>query len=129
MGTKQRRTLGVSLALAAAIVLSAAAMGAGNAFETSVTAQGFAFDKTNIVVPAGATVTIHFTNNDRGVPHNVAIYETSAAKVEIFKGQTISGTASVDYTFTAPTRPVNYFFRCDVHPSMMKGTFAGVPAV
>ena len=98
-------------------------------FTVDLTAQGFAFDKAVVTVPAGAAVTLHFVNNDSGVSHNVAIYESAAAKTIIFQGARISGKKSIDYAFTAPTTPGTYFFRCDVHPAMMTGQFVVVPAV
>ncbi len=98
-------------------------------FTVDLTAQGFAFDKAVVTVPAGAATTLHFVNNDAGVPHNVAIYESAAAKTTIFQGTRITGKKAIDYTFTAPTTPGTYFFRCDVHPVMMTGQFVVVPAV
>lgn len=88
----------------------------------NLTAQGFSFDQNTITVPAGTTVTIHFTNKDNA-PHNFAIYETAAVQKPIFVGQIITGpSATIDYKFTAPITPGTYFFRCDVHPSM-NGSF------
>jgi plastocyanin len=87
-----------------------------------LTAQNISFDSTRIQVPAGASVTIKFTNRDNGIPHNFAVYESPAAKKSIFKGKNITGPDTITYTFTAPDKPGNYFFRCDVHPSRMTGT-------
>ena len=85
-------------------------------------AQSFSFSPSTITVPAGSNVTIHFANKD-SAPHNFAAYETSAVQKSIFVGKIITGpTATIDYTFTAPTAPGNYFFRCDVHPNM-NGSF------
>jgi plastocyanin len=81
-----------------------------------------AFDTNKITVPAGAKVTLVFTNNDK-VPHNVAFYETSAAAKSIYVGEVFTGPKTVTYTFTAPSTPGTYFFRCDVHPSVMTGDF------
>jgi plastocyanin len=74
-------------------------------------------------VPAGAHVTIQFDNQDAGVPHNFALYTDSHATTRIFAGDFITGPGKVIYTFTAPSLPGNYFFRCDVHPETMTGTF------
>lgn len=95
--------------------------------EQSVTitliAQNFSFDKNTISAPASANVTIHFINKD-SVQHNFAAYETSAVQKSIFVGQIITGpTATIDYKFIAPSTPGTYFFRCDIHPSMMNGSF------
>ena len=84
-------------------------------------AQRMAFDQKNITVPAGASVTMNFTNKD-SIPHNFALYTDSSASTPIFVGQIIS-SSSIVYKFTAPTTPGNYFFRCDVHPTTMTGTF------
>lgn len=95
---------------------------------TSVTinliAENIAFNLSAISVPAGATVTINFDNRDSGIPHNFAVYnDSSAAPPAIFQGQIITGPATITYTFKAPSRPGTYFFRCDVHPTIMTGSF------
>jgi len=84
-------------------------------------AQGMSFDKSTITVPAGASVIINFNNKD-SIPHNFALYTNSSAATAIFVGQVIS-SSSVTYKFTAPATPGSYFFRCDVHPTTMTGTF------
>ena len=86
-------------------------------------AQGLAFNQGTITVPAGASVTMNFDNKDTYIVHNFALYTDSSASTSIFIGQTITGPATVTYKFTAPTTPGNYFFRCDVHPTTMTGTF------
>lgn len=87
-----------------------------------LSADNTAFDKNTITVPAGAKVTITFSNMDI-VPHNFALYETSAATSSIFVGGIINGSETVEYMFTAPDTPGTYFFRCDVHPTIMTGDF------
>jgi plastocyanin len=64
-----------------------------------------------------------FINKDASIPHNFAIYADSTATKKIFSGDIITGPATVTYTFMAPPAPGNYFFRCDVHPTVMFGTF------
>jgi plastocyanin len=80
-----------------------------------------AFNMSTVVVSAGGIVTINFDNKD-SVPHNFAAYTDSGAQTVIFKGQVVTGT-TITYTFTAPTTPGTYFFRCDVHPFSMTGSF------
>jgi glucose/arabinose dehydrogenase/plastocyanin len=89
----------------------------------TLTAKNIAFDAKTISVPAGSTVVMTFVNNDAGVPHNFALYTNSAATTKIFSGDFVTGVKTVTYTFTAPATPGNYFFRCDLHPEMMTGTF------
>jgi plastocyanin len=95
----------------------------GNSVTIDLVAKNIAFDKSTITVPAGAEVTVNFDNQDSGIPHNFAVYTNASASTSIFVGQIISGPAKVTYKFTAPTTPGNYFFRCDVHPSIMTGSF------
>jgi plastocyanin len=89
----------------------------------NVIAQSMAFDQKTLTVPAGAQVTINFDNKDSGIPHNIAFYTDSTASTKIFVGSMITGPGTTTYTFTAPTTPGTYFFRCDVHPTQMKGQF------
>jgi plastocyanin/uncharacterized membrane protein YozB (DUF420 family) len=84
-------------------------------------AEDNAFDKSTITVPAGARVTVNFNNRDSGVPHNFAVYETEDAQKVIFVGQIVTGLAKTEYAFDAPAVPGTYFFRCDVHPTLMTG--------
>jgi len=84
----------------------------------AVMAEGYSFSTETITVRAGAEVTIEFENRDDGTPHNVAVYTDSSANESIFIGEVITGPEAITYTFTAPEAPGNYFFRCDIHPSM-----------
>ena len=88
----------------------------------NLSAQNMSFDKNTITVPAGAKVMVVF-NNKEGIPHNLAVYETKSATKVIFQGQVITGPATIEYNFTAPDAPGTYFFRCDLHPSTMTGSF------
>jgi glucose/arabinose dehydrogenase/plastocyanin len=95
----------------------------GTTATITLTAKNTAFDTNRISVPAGSKVVMTFINNDADLPHNFALYTDSTASTTIFKGELITGVKTVTYTFTAPSKPGNYFFRCDVHPEMMTGTF------
>ena len=97
--------------------------GAGQATTVDISAQNLKFDKDTITVPAGAQVTVNFNNKDSGVPHNVAFYTDSSAATPIYKGQIVTGPTTTTYTFTAPSTPGTYFFRCDPHPTQMTGSF------
>lgn len=94
----------------------------GTPVTVNLVASGMAFDKSTITVPAGASVTINFENRD-SVLHNLSVYNNSnAAPPAIFQGNTITSSTTI-YKFTAPTTPGTYFFRCDVHPTTMTGSF------
>jgi len=97
--------------------------GTGSTVQLTLTAQNIAFDKSTLMVPAGSFVTMTFNNKDAGVPHNFALYTDSHANQKIFAGSFVTGVQTVTYTFRAPATPGSYFFRCDVHPETMTGTF------
>jgi len=86
-------------------------------------ADDFRFDKKTITVPSGAAVTIKFDNKDDGIPHNFALYRSADANETIFQGEIITGPDRITYRYTAPSEVGKYFFRCDVHPTLMTGTF------
>ena len=92
----------------------------------NLVAQNLAFNTSTITVPAGASVTMNFDNKDP-VPHNFSLFANSSATPPgLFQGQIIT-RASIVYKFTAPTTPGTYFFRCDVHPTQMTGSFVVTP--
>jgi plastocyanin len=82
-----------------------------------------AFNMSTFSVSAGAQVTINFSNDDAGIPHNFALYTDSSANQSIFVGDIVTGPGSAVYTFITPTSPGTYFFRCDIHPTTMTGQF------
>jgi cytochrome c oxidase subunit II len=95
----------------------------GQSVTIQLLAHNIAFNLSTITVPPGAQVTVNFNNEDSGVPHNFSVYESPAAQKVIFQGKIITGPATTSYKFTAPTTPGTYFFRCDVHPTIMTGSF------
>lgn len=83
------------------------------------------FDTTTLSASPGAQVTVTFTNNEIGVPHNWRLFDgPDSSAPSIAATQIMPGPDAVDtVTFTAPTQAGNYFFWCDVHPTIMTGTF------
>jgi plastocyanin len=80
------------------------------------------FEPTVLVAKAGADIKISLDNQDNGTLHNVAVYTDTSAKENIFRGEAFQGKKVVDENFKAPEAGV-YYFRCDVHPDAMHGTF------
>jgi plastocyanin len=111
-----------SSAAATQTTVSSGATTTSNAVTINIAAQNMAFDQSSITVKAGAQVTMIFNNKD-SMPHNVAIYNDQSAAQVIYKGEVFNGPATKTYTFTAPSTPGTYFFRCDVHPVKMTGQF------
>ena len=95
----------------------------GGAVTVDLIAKNIAFNTSTITVPACSAVTVIFDNQDSGIPHNFAVYTNSEATTPIYQGAIITGPKTTTYTFTAPCTPGDYWFRCDVHPSIMYGTF------
>ena len=90
---------------------------AAGSVSLALTAQGVAYDKTDLAAPANTPVQIVFTNNDAGIPHNVSIHVGSPTGQEVFKGEIFSGTDS--RTSAVPALPAGtYAFVCSVHPNM-----------
>ncbi|MBA3552084.1 MAG: cupredoxin domain-containing protein [Actinobacteria bacterium] len=133
------RTLPASwplLAAAAAVVIVAGgvALGLGDEAEgegggaggpgpaaITLTAEGTAFDKTELSLPAGIEVALTLDNKDNAVQHNFSMYADETGSEALFSGEIITGPSAVTYTFNSP-QPGEYYFRCDVHPTQMEGT-------
>lgn len=129
------RTLAAVLAIGSVVMVGggifAAAVGerhievhseghAGEAGLVQLGAKDVAFDHDTITLAADSDVEIRFDNNDRDVQHNITIIGQDPTK-PIFRGQLVTGVATVTYTFHAPPAG-EYTFQCDVHPAQMKGT-------
>jgi plastocyanin len=97
--------------------------GAGQPVAIALTAQDMQFDTDILAAPAGAIVAVAFENRDAGVQHNLAVYTDTSARTPVFRGLAVTGPGSATYTFTAPSTPGTYHFRCDFHPDQMTGSF------
>jgi plastocyanin len=91
-----------------------------------VVAQAIAFNTREIRVQTGGQVRIRLDNRDSNVEHNVAFYQSQSSTTAPLApgsiGTTFAGPGIDDTVFTIPAAG-NYFFRCDVHPTTMTGTF------
>jgi plastocyanin len=87
-----------------------------------ITAYDNKYDKDCMAVPADQAFTIEFKNEDRGIPHNVSLYDdSSGAEKTLFKGDVTDGGTTV---YQVPAQPKGkYIFRCDPHPEFMVGNF------
>ncbi len=78
-------------------------------------AQNIAYSTDALQVPADQPFVIHFKNDDKGVPHNVAIKDGSGATV--YTGEIITGVSETSYSVSALAAGT-YQFVCTVHPNM-----------
>jgi plastocyanin len=82
-----------------------------------ISAQNIAFDTDALTVPADTPFQIVFTNNDAGIPHNVAIHEGTPTGPEVWVGEIFNGVET--RTYDVPALPAGtYGFVCTVHPNM-----------
>jgi len=79
------------------------------------------FDSVDVAVPADQAVTLTADNQDPGIFHNWAVYTDESAS-ELIAATPICVDCTETITFDPPD-PGVYFFRCDVHPTQMVGTF------
>jgi len=83
----------------------------------TIVAQNIRFDLAEFSVPANTPFQIVFDNQDAGIPHNVAIYDSGPGGSTLFKGEIFNGVKAV--TYDVPGLPAgNHYFQCDVHPTM-----------
>jgi plastocyanin len=94
-----------------------ASSGGSGSGAVAISASGIAFEQTTVDVPAGKAFQIAFDNKDAGTPHNVAIHKDSATGTEVFKGEIVTGPATVTYDVPALDAGT-YAFVCTVHPNM-----------
>ena len=91
-----------------------------------VVAHNIAFDKPCYAAPANTAFTIDFNNQDAGTQHNVEIFTDQSATTRLGGAtgptDTITGPATTAYKVPA-LKAGTYFFRCDIHPTQMNGTF------
>lgn len=91
-----------------------------------VVAQNTAFDTEELQLPADTATTLTVDNQD-AAPHNLSIYEDDTASGDpLFTFEPFTGPS--EQTFDVePIAEGEYYFRCDVHPTM-EGAVVVAPA-
>jgi len=88
----------------------------------SIVAKNISWNTNCLAIPAGPPATIAVTNNDSGIDHNFAIYDSFSQNRKFFQTGRFAGVA----TRTDPLPPLppgRYYFQCDVHGPSMSGVF------
>lgn len=118
----------ILLLAAGALVACTTSAGAGGAPPPApsggavITAQGIAYDRQQLNVPAGVPFPLLFENRE-SAPHNVTIYG-DVVDQPLFVGEVFGGPASRTYA-VPPIPSGTHYFRCDVHPEMSGTVTAG----
>ncbi|MDD1655315.1 MAG: PQQ-dependent sugar dehydrogenase, partial [Methanomicrobiales archaeon] len=89
----------------------------GQAVTLQLTQQGDKFVPATLTAPAGATITLVLTDNDRD-PHNFALYSSASESAAIFRTEVVTGPVTKTYTFVAPATPGTYVYRSDPNVGM-----------
>lgn len=88
-----------------------------------LSAEGLAFDTSELAVPADRAFVIVFENRE-AMTHNVSIYADDGLQDRRFEGVLFSGPATRWYPVPA-LAPGTYAFVCDLHPIMGGRLVAG----
>ena len=87
----------------------------------SVVASGTMFSTSCLAAPANQQFTISYDNRD-SIAHNIVILESHTATSTLFRADIFAGPKTSTFNVGA-LRPGTYAFHCEVHPSVMQGTF------
>jgi plastocyanin len=105
------------------VAASPTASSSANAIALTLTDN--AFSQKTITVAAGSKVTFQLSNQGK-VPHNMQIAPPdgnfASSNVINSTPELINPGTTATLTWTAPTTPGTYQFRCEVHPTEMTGT-------
>jgi plastocyanin len=84
------------------------------------------FSTTKVSAPGSKPFVICFDNAD-STQHNVAIFkseqEAAGGGAALFAGEVVQGPTRIEYKVDS-LQTGSYFFRCDVHPTIMTGTLS-----
>ena len=89
----------------------------------SVTAKDIAWNTNCIGVKADSPITLTVVNDDAGIDHNFAIYDSPKRTKRLIPDLgAFPGVATNTYQLDA-LPPGKYYFQCDVHGPAMSGAF------
>lgn len=87
----------------------------------AVVASATKFNATCLAAPANQAFTLSFDNRD-SISHNLVILESHTASDVLFRAEIFTGPKATMFNVPA-LKPGTYAFHCEVHPSVMTGTF------
>ena len=87
----------------------------------TITASGTKFNTDCIAAPADRQFTLNYENKDNAT-HNIVFLESHTATQVMFRADIFQGPATKTFS-VGPFKAGTYAFHCEVHPSVMQGTF------
>jgi cytochrome c oxidase subunit 2 len=96
-----------------------------NGTTLSLVAHNISWNQFCLAVPANTPFTVNINNQDTGIEHNFAIYDSFFQKTTYFTGPKVTGPATISLN-PDPLPPGRYYFQCDVHGPAMSGAFVVV---
>jgi cytochrome c oxidase subunit 2 len=96
-----------------------------NGTTLSLVAHNISWNQFCLAVPANTPFTVNINNQDAGIEHNFAIYDSFFQKTTYFTGPKVTGPATISLN-PDPLPPGRYYFQCDVHGPAMSGAFVVV---
>jgi len=88
----------------------------------SLVAHNISWNQFCLAVPANTPFIVNINNQDAGIEHNFAIYDSFFQKTTYFTGPKVTGPATISLN-PDPLPPGRYYFQCDVHGPAMSGAF------
>lgn len=93
-----------------------------NGTTLSLVAHNISWNQFCLAVPANTPFIVNINNQDAGIEHNFAIYDSFFQKTTYFTGPKVTGPATISLN-PDPLPPGRYYFQCDVHGPAMSGAF------
>jgi cytochrome c oxidase subunit II len=93
-----------------------------NGTTLSLVAHNISWNEFCLAVPANTPFIVNINNQDAGIEHNFAIYDSFFQKTTYFTGPKVTGPATISLN-PDPLPPGRYYFQCDVHGPAMSGAF------
>jgi cytochrome c oxidase subunit II len=87
----------------------------------ALVARQISWDKSCLAVVAGKPFQITINNEDAGIAHNFAIWDSPGTKHQFYITPDITGPATKAFTVPA-LKAGKYYFQCDIHGPAMAGT-------
>ncbi|MEO7804004.1 MAG: cupredoxin domain-containing protein [Actinomycetota bacterium] len=81
----------------------------------AISAKDLKFDTSTLAIPSAVKFSLKFTNGDED-PHNVEILRAKGGE-KLFSEKFFAGPKTVEWG-VAPIEAGEYYFQCQVHPSM-----------